>query len=184
MASASVSERFADIGLQPAGDDGTCFQRVPLLKATRERGGARFTVNRNGLSIALRFQDHFLPQPGFDAAQAQVEAPAVFVGQAVHAPALGVDDFKGLDLKGKIAVLFDGAPERFDNDRRAFHSSWREKLREVIARGAIGAVFVNTARDEASWPWAQRAGDWARPRSEEHTSELQSLMRNSYAVFC
>src|SRR3546814_21021640 len=66
-------------------------------------------------------------------------------------------------LKGKIAVLFDGAPERFDNDRRAFHSSWREKLREVIARGAIGAVFVNTARDEASWPWAQRAGDWARP---------------------
>src|SRR3546814_4751247 len=57
----------------------------------------------------------------------------------------------------------DGAPERFDNDRRAFHSSWREKLREVIARGAIGAVFVNTARDEASWPWAQRAGDWARP---------------------
>src|SRR3546814_14805285 len=61
---------------------------------------------------------------------------------------LGVDDFKGLDLKGKIAVLFDGAPERFDNDRRAFHSSWREKLREVIARGAIGAVFVNTARDE------------------------------------
>src|SRR3546814_7528558 len=103
------------------------------------------------------------PQPGFDAAQAQVGAPAVFVGRAVHAPALGVDDFKGLDLKGKIAVLFDGAPERFDNDRRAFHSSWREKLREVIARGAIGTVFVNTARDEASWPWAQRAGDWARP---------------------
>src|SRR3546814_3251235 len=97
------------------------------------------------------------------------------------------------------------------NDRRAFHSSWREKLREVIARGAIGAVFVNTARDEASWPWAQRAGDWARPamrlrgddgegidtfpqlrvvavvsaaRSEVNTSELQSLMRISYAGFC
>src|SRR3546814_8763946 len=27
-------------------------------------------------------------------------------------------------------------------------------------------------------------GDAARVRSEEHTSELQSLMRNSYAVFC
>src|SRR3546814_15683588 len=118
---------------------------------------------RNGRSIALRFQDQFLPQPGFDAAQAQVEAPAVFVGQAVHAPALGVDDFRGLDLEGKVAVLFDGAPARFDNDRRAFHSSWREKLREVAARGAVGAVFVNTAQEEASWPWAQRAGDWARP---------------------
>src|SRR3546814_9651386 len=27
-------------------------------------------------------------------------------------------------------------------------------------------------------------GDWALMRSEEHTSELQSLMRISYAVFC
>src|SRR3546814_6041288 len=88
------------------------FQRVPLLKATREREGARFAVNRNGRSIALRFQDQFLPLPNFNEAQAEVEAPAVFVGQAVHAPALGAD------------------------------------------------------------------------RSEEHTSELQSLMRISYAVFC
>src|SRR3546814_7456507 len=29
-----------------------------------------------------------------------------------------------------------------------------------------------------------RAWKWADPRSEEHTSELQSLMRISYAVFC
>src|SRR3546814_14002859 len=92
MASAYVAERFADIGLQPAGDDGPFFQRVPLLKATRERDGARFTVNRNGRSIPLRFQDQFLPQPGFDAAQAQVEAAAVFVGPAGHAPGLGVAD--------------------------------------------------------------------------------------------
>src|SRR5690606_9713928 len=163
MASAYVAERFAGIGLQPAGDDGTFFQRVPLLKATRERDGATFTVNRNGREIPLRFQDQFLPLPNFNQAQARVEAPAVFVGQAVHAPALGVDDFKGLDLDGKIAVLFGGAPARFDNDRRAFHSSYREKLHEIAERGAVGAVFVNTPQDEAGWPWAQRAANWARP---------------------
>src|SRR3546814_6831903 len=99
MASAYVAERFADICLQPAGDDGTFFQRVPLLKATREREGARFTVNRIGRSIALRFQDQLLPQPGFDAPQAQVEAPAVFVGQAVRVTALGGYDFTGMELK-------------------------------------------------------------------------------------
>src|SRR3546814_16618236 len=88
-------------------------------------------------------------------------------------------DLKGLDLKGKIAVLVDGAPERVDNDRRAFHSSWREKLREVIARGAIGAVFVNTARDEASWPWAQRAGDWARPAMRLRGDAGEGIARKS-----
>ncbi|MFC3716171.1 M20/M25/M40 family metallo-hydrolase [Luteimonas soli] len=163
MASDYVAERYAEIGLEPAGDAGTFFQRVPLLKATRERDGARFTVTRNGRSIALRFQDQFLPLPNFNAAQAAVDAPAVFVGQAVYAPALGVDDFKGLDLNGRIAVLFGGAPARFDDDRRAFHSSYREKLREIAERGAVGAVFVNTPQDEAGWPWAQRSANLARP---------------------
>jgi Zn-dependent M28 family amino/carboxypeptidase len=163
MASDHVAGRFAAIGLQPAGDGGTFFQRVPLLKATRVREGAAFAVDRNGRSIALRFRDQFLPWPDFNAGQAAVEAPAVFVGQAVHAPALGVDDFKGLDLKGRIAVLFGGAPARFDDDRRAFHSSYREKLRAVVAHGAIGAVFVNTAQDEAGSPWAQHAANWDKP---------------------
>ncbi|MGN7727074.1 M20/M25/M40 family metallo-hydrolase [Luteimonas sp. 22616] len=163
MASDHVAKRFAAIGLQPAGDGGTFFQQVPLLKAVREREGATFAVKRNGRSIALRFRDQFLPSPDFNAPQAAVEAPAVFVGQAVHAPALGVDDFKGLALKGKIAVLFGGAPARFDDDRRAFHSSYREKLRAVVAHGAIGAVFVNTAQDEAGSPWAQHAANWDKP---------------------
>jgi len=162
-ASDHVARRFAEIGLEPAGDDGTFFQRVPLLQATLEREGAKFVVDRGGRSIELRFGDQFLPGPDVNAAQGAVEAAAVFVGQAVHAPALGVDDFKGLDLRGKVAVLFGGAPARFDDDRRALHSSWREKLRQVAQRGAIGAVFVNTPRDEAGWPWAQRAANWARP---------------------
>src|SRR5690606_9156343 len=162
-ASDHVARRFAEIGLEPAGDDGTFFQRVPLLQATRAREGAKFVVDRGGRSIELRFGDQFLPGPDVNAAQGAVEAAAVFVGQAVHAPALGVDDFKGLDLRGKVAVLFGGAPARFDDDRRALHSSWREKLRQVAQRGAIGAVFVNTPRDEAGWPWAQRAANWARP---------------------
>src|SRR3546814_7956865 len=41
-------------------------------------------------------------------------------------------------------------------------------------------------RTESGWD-SRRIGSWradCRGRSEEHTSELQSLMRNSYAVFC
>src|SRR5690606_22989179 len=83
-----------------------------------------------------------LPLPGFNAPQAEVEAPAVFVGQAGHAPALGGDDFKGLDLDGRIAVRFGGAPARVDDDRRAFHSSYREKPRGGAERGAVGAAVV------------------------------------------
>lgn len=163
LAAEYVARRMRAIGLRPAGDGGTYFQRVPLLKATRGQHGARLAVTHPDRTVALRFQDQFLPALNYNAAEAAVEAPAVFVAQGVHAPELGQDDFAGLDLRGKIAVLFSGAPARFDNDRRAFHSSTREKLRALAERGAIGAVFVNTAEDEARSPWARGAANWQRP---------------------
>lgn len=160
LAAEYVAKRFREIGLAPAGDAGTYFQAVPLLEARIEKAGAELRVRRNGRDIALRFQDQFLPAANFNVAEHRVEAPAVFVGQGVHAPELDHDDFAGLDLKGKIAVVFGGAPARFDNDRRAFHSSSREKLRNLVARGAVGMVFVNTPEDEAGSPWAQDAANW------------------------
>jgi Zn-dependent M28 family amino/carboxypeptidase len=162
-AAAHVASRFAEIGLSPAGDDGTWFQSVPLLRATLEGEGARLEIHRDGRVSALAFRDEFLPGVNYNHPEAFVEAPAVFVGQGVHAPELGHDDFAGLDLEGRIAVLFGGAPERFDSTQRAFHSSSREKLRAIVARGAVGAVFVNTVDDEARSPWARAAENWDRP---------------------
>ena len=162
LAAEYTAKRFREIGLLPAGDNGTYFQNVPLLKATREADGAALTVKRNGRTIALRFRDQFLPALNFNAAEHRIEAPAVFVGQGVYAPELKHDDFVGLDLRGKIAVVFPGAPSRFDNDRRAFYSASREKLRTLAERGALGVVFVNTPEDEARAPWVRGADNWQR----------------------
>lgn len=158
-----VSRRMREAGLQPAGDVGGWFQSVPLLRGTRVQEGARLAVVHPDRTVQLRFRDQFLPQPNYDAPQSQVEAQAVFVGYGVHAPELGHDDFAGLDLRGKVAVLFSGAPVRFDNDRRAHYSATREKLRALVDRGAVGAVFVNTARDEARSPWQRSADAWQKP---------------------
>jgi Zn-dependent M28 family amino/carboxypeptidase len=160
MAADYVAKRFADIGLKPAGENGGYFQIVPLLKATREAEGAQLTVKRNGREIVLRLRDQFLPGLNYNAGEHALDAPAVFVGQGVHAPELSHDDFAGLDLKGKIAVIFPGAPARFDHDRRAFYSSTREKFRVLVERGAVGAIIVNTPEDEADAPWARSAANW------------------------
>jgi Zn-dependent M28 family amino/carboxypeptidase len=162
LAAEYAAKRFREIGLQPAGDEGDYFQTVPLLKATRLAEGATLIVKRNGREIALQFREQFLPALNFNAAEHAVEAPAIFVGQGVHAPELKHDDLAGLDLRGKIAVVFPGAPKRFDNDRRAFYSASREKLRTLAKRGAIGVVFVNTPEDEASSPWSRNADNWQR----------------------
>ncbi|KWS05378.1 hypothetical protein AZ78_2929 [Lysobacter capsici AZ78] len=163
LAALYVAQRLRAIGLRPAGDDGGYFQRVPLLRASREEGGGSVIVQRDTGTVELKFREQFLPQLDFDSTQSQVTAPAVFVGQAVHAPELDHDDFIGLDLRGKIAVLMHGAPKRFDTDRRAFYSSFREKFRALVERGAVGAVIVATQDEEKRQPWARGAQNWARP---------------------
>ncbi|MBJ6979741.1 M20/M25/M40 family metallo-hydrolase [Luteimonas sp. MC1895] len=163
LAADHVAARFAEAGLAPGGDDGGWFQRVPLLRATLVPEGAKLQVQLEGAAVALAFQDQFLPMANFNAADAAVDAPAVFVGQAIHAPGLDHDDFAGLDLRGKVAVMFGGAPERFDDTRRAFHAALDEKLRSVAERGAVAAVLVGTAADEVRTPWARSAEAWDRP---------------------
>jgi Zn-dependent M28 family amino/carboxypeptidase len=163
LAAEYVARRYAELGLKPAGDDGTYFQRVPLLKALRQEDGAQLVIERNGTRQSLAFRDEFLPGLNYNAPSHALTAPAVFVGQGVHAPDLGQDDFAGIDVRGKIAVLFPGAPARFDNDRRAFYSSGTQKLRALAERGAVGAVFVNTPEHEERGPWHSSAAKWNMP---------------------
>lgn len=163
LASLYVAQRMRAIGIRPAGDARGYYQAVPLLRATRVEAGSRLVVTRDGATTALRYREQFLPALNYNAPDSEVTAPAVFVGQGVHAPELQHDDFAGIDVRGKVAVLFAGAPQRFDTDRRAFYSSTREKLATLAARGAVGAVFVNTDEDEARHPWTRSAENWNKP---------------------
>ena len=163
LASLYVAQRFRAIGLAPAGDDGGWFQRVPMLRGVLQADGNAFAIVRDGREQALAFRDGFLSGINFNEAQAAVDAPAVFVGQGVYAPELGHDDFAGVDVKGKIAVMFNGAPAKFDNDRRAFYSSRRTKAEELARRGAVGLVVVQTDDEEKQSPWTRTAANWNRP---------------------
>jgi len=163
LAAEHVARRFAESGLQPAGDDGGWFQRVPLVRAVADTAAATLSVSRGGRTIALRPDDQFLPMADFNAAQDEITAPAVFVGQAIHAPELGHDDFAGVDLQGRIAIVFGGAPRGFDPNPQAHYASLRTKTEAVVARGAVGLVLVNTVDDEAGMPWARSVAQAGRP---------------------
>lgn len=163
LAAEYVARRYTEMGLKPGGDDGSFFQRVPLLKALRQEQGAVFAIEREGKRTSLEFRDEFLPGLNYNAPSHSLTAPAVFVGQAIYAPELQQDDFAGVEVRGKIAVVFAGAPARFDNDRRAFYSSGTQKLRTLAERGAVGVVFVGTPQYEERGPWASSSAKWNMP---------------------
>lgn len=163
LAALYVANRYRALGLAPAGDGGSYFQAVPLLEGRREREGAAFVVRRGDGELAFEFERDFLPGINYSAGTHAVTAPLVFVGQAVHAPELGHDDFEGVDVRGKIAVYFSGAPSGFPDTQRAFHASGRQKLEALAARGAVGAVTLGNPVDEAKYPWARGARNWQMP---------------------
>ena len=163
IAALYVATRFRQLGLEPAGDGGSYFQRVPMVRGVREREGARFAITREGRATEFAFERDFLPGVNFTAGAADVSAPMVFVGQAVRAPELQHDDLAGVDVKGKIAVLLSNAPKRFPNDQRAFYASTSEKLRELERLGAVGAIFLDDPVNEKKRPWALDAPNWRRP---------------------
>ncbi|QDH68722.1 M28 family metallopeptidase [Marilutibacter alkalisoli] len=174
LAALYVAQRMRATGLAPAGDNGY-YQQVPMLQSTRIAAGSELVIRREGVDTSLAFRAQFLPAPDFNAEAAEIEAPMVFVGQGVHAPELDHDDFAGVDLDGKVAVLFGGAPAHFDSDRRAFYSSYPEKQRALVERGAVGAIIVRTDEDEARFPWQHLAENAGKPSMRLRGDDGQAL---------
>ncbi len=160
LAAHYVASEFRKLGLKPAAGD-SYLQPVPLLRGQVQREGARFAITRDGSTTEFVFEDDYLPQSNFSEPSSAITAPLVFIGQAVHAPELGHDDFAGVDVRGKIAVMLANAPSNFPVDERAFHASRVEKARLLEARGAIGVIGLRDPKDEEKRPWALGAKNWA-----------------------
>ena len=95
IAAAYVASQFRQMGLQPAGDDGSYFQAVPLRSSRLKEGLAVMTLQRGGETTEFTFADQFYTGPSLSYLDSSVEAEMVFAGYGIHAPLLEYDDFEG-----------------------------------------------------------------------------------------
>ena len=156
IAAAYVASQFAAYGLKPMGDRGGWYQAVQLLESSAAIAAATARLERDGVSTELVSATDFLPRAGFTAGDISVAGPLTFVGFAVHAPDLNYDDFAGVDLKGRVAVMLSGAPAGFPVDRRAYYSSGAVKASELAARGAIGVITIGAPIEDQAPTWERR----------------------------
>ncbi len=92
-----VAERYKKLGLEPAGDNGTYFQRVPLIEGVRQQNGASLKLHRENFVLEFVFETEFLPGANFNQASHDITAGMVFVGQGIFAPELNHNDFAGIE---------------------------------------------------------------------------------------
>ncbi len=162
IAAAFVATRFEALGLAPAGDQGGYFQTVPLRSLRVDQSKSSFSLLRAGKERSPQLRQDALLSGNAGVADSAVEAAVVFVGYGVTAPESGYDDYKHVDVKGKIVAYMFGAPN-FDSSLKAHYTSSLEKRRNAAAHGAAGLILINDPVLEKMYSFAHRVRDLAIP---------------------
>ncbi|HZZ68198.1 MAG TPA: M28 family metallopeptidase [Phenylobacterium sp.] len=190
--------QFKALGLKPAGDNGGWTQAVPLIRFT-VAPDPKFSLTAGGKTQPLVETKQIMAWTQRPVARVSIDkAPLVFVGYGVTAPERGWDDFKGVDLKGKIAVFLINDPDfeaqpgepvygKFGGKAATYYGRWIYKYEEAARRGALGALIVHETAG-AAYPWSTVTAsngdsyDVVRPDAAKVHPLLQGWIQRDVAV--
>ncbi|MBV9507547.1 MAG: M28 family peptidase, partial [Acidobacteriia bacterium] len=165
LATEYIANQFAVNGAQPAGDKGTYFQKVPLVAITTQPE-ARLSATGGGKDVSFRWLEDFVGVNEQQKTTGKFEAEAVFVGHGIKAPEWNWDDYKGVDVRGKVVVLFTNEPNStdpkfFDGRALTYYGRWTYKFEEAARRGAVAAIIIHTT-PTAGYGWDVVRSSWGR----------------------
>jgi Zn-dependent M28 family amino/carboxypeptidase len=164
-----LAAELEEMGLSPAGDNGTYYQAVPLIELAAEvphdipfRAGDKSLVLHagNGLEADMVFE----ASAHIDHARVQ-DAPLVFAGYGIVAPEYGWDDYKDADVRGKVVVLLNFNPPFQGENVRLWYGRWDYKYLIAAAHGAAGAILIHTTAS-AGYPWQVVVTSWSTPHQD------------------
>ena len=154
LAAEYVRARFRALGLHPVG--GEHFHPVPLVGLTAEPHLAlRFL---DGGSTEPAYRDDYVLRAGVPETEVAAEGELVFVGYGITAPEYGWDDYKDVDVRGKVLLMrvndpgTEETPGFFGGKALTYYGRWTYKFEEASRRGAAGALLVHTS-ESAGYGW-------------------------------
>ncbi len=170
---AYVSEQMKAAGLQPGGDleNGRRLwtQAVPLVR-TQFVGDQKFSLSIDGKTQELRQGEDVTVRATMEGSKSVslANVPLVFCGYGVKAPERNWDDFKGVDLRGKIMIVLINDPDfetgvgDFGGKAMTYYGRWTYKYEEAARRGAAGILIVHeTAPAAYGWATVKNSGTTA-----------------------
>ncbi len=157
IAAQYIATQFALYGLKPAGDNGTYLQKVPMVGITPSPDTTFTLVPANGKPLPLKVLDDYVSYDQTQQPQSEIDAPIVFVGYGIHAPEYNWDDYKNVDVKGKVLLVMVNEPSSddpkfFKGKALTYYGRWTYKYEEAARRGAAGVLLIHQT-EMASYPW-------------------------------
>jgi Zn-dependent M28 family amino/carboxypeptidase len=157
IAAEYIATQFALDGLQPAGDNGTFLQKVPMVGVTPDPATTFSLVGTSGPAKDLKPLTEYVAYNEMQQPESDVDAEIVYVGYGIEAPQYNWDDYKGADVKGKVLLMLVNEPPsddpKFFNGRAlTYYGRWTYKYEEAARKGAVGAILIHKT-EMASYPW-------------------------------
>jgi len=170
-----LSTQFAAAGLQP-GNGTEWFQKVPLVEITADPDIV-MTFERAGQpAVPLKFGEDMVVWTKRVQPQSALEASdLVFVGYGINAPEYRWNDYAGVDMHGKTAVILINDPGFVTRDPKLFggramtyHGRWTYKYEEAMRQGAAGALIIHDT-EPAAYGWEVVVNSWGGPQLDKES---------------
>jgi Zn-dependent M28 family amino/carboxypeptidase len=159
IAAQYIAAQFALYGLKPGGNDGSYLQKVPLVGITPlpETTFGFVYINVKGENASLKPLDDYVAYDQTQQPESNVDADIVFVGYGIEAPEYNWDDYKGVDVKGKVLLMLvneppSDDPKFFSGKALTYYGRWTYKYEEATRKGAVGAILIHKT-EMASYGW-------------------------------
>jgi Zn-dependent M28 family amino/carboxypeptidase len=176
-----IAAQFALYGLKPAGDDGTYLQKVAFTGVLTQPGSTFSLLPSHGAPLDLKLGDDYVTNNQTQTDSVDIDAPVVFVGYGIEAPEYRWNDFKGVDVKGKVVLVIVNEPPStdpkfFKAEAMTYYGRWTYKYEEAARKGAVGALIIHRT-DLASYPWQVVRSSWSNEQvylSNDRDPKLQA----------
>ena len=175
---ALLTERFKAAGLQP-GNKGSWVQEVPLVEITGKDFAPLTITGGKGAPIALNYATDWVGATYREEARTELkDSELVFVGYGIVAPEKGWNDYAGVDMKGKTAVILVNDPDfsstgtdgPFNGKAMTYYGRWTYKYEEAARQGAAGAIIIHDTAP-AAYGWNVVESSWSGPQAYAQRGE-------------
>ncbi len=187
IAAIYIASQFAQYGLKPAGDDGSYLQKVNFVGVKTDGAATRWTLVSGQASQPLAFSTDFVTTNQTATPTVDFDAPIVWCGYGIDAPEYNWDDYKGIDLHGKIAMVLVNEPPSndekfFKGEALTYYGRWTYKYEEAARRGAVGVLVIHRT-DLASYPWTVLQSSGQTERAALADDPLNTLKAASWITY-
>ncbi len=168
-ARAYLIEQMAELGLEPGAGDGSWEQPMEIVGIT-SRAPEKWSFLGGRRGVVLSWWDDFIAASGVQEESAEISlAELVFVGYGIEAPEYGWNDYKDVDVTGKVLLMLNNDPEwdpeLFAGERRLLYGRWTYKYEQAAKRGAAGAIIIHTT-PSAGYPFQVVQTSWTGEQFE------------------